>query len=147
MPYGDRINIGDATPKGTHVVISSLVDEAKDVSPKFMMTKLGKRYLMAANLFIVPTDAILGTAFVIEEETFPSTKLPKTVVSYAHITKWGNFFLPDDWNHDEESVSFTKPDVSDDANTLTTDAIMEENRSSIIQQSFDGFVVDYTEDV
>ena len=141
----ENINIRDATPVGLHVVISSVVDSPIEKSKAFMRTKLGRRLDIARNLQIVGTDSILGTAFVIEEETHPVTLLPNKVVSYSHVTKWGSYFLSPDWTPEEELGSFTVPIVSDEANTPSTEIVNEENRAAYLQATFDGFVEDFTE--
>ena len=145
-PSGTEINIRDATPKGLHAVISTCVDNPTDKSRAFMKTKLGKRLDIAMNQQIVSTDSILGTAYVIEEEIYPETGTPKRVVSYKHVTKWGSLFLPNDWNFQHESRHLNVPNESDDDNNPSTEVIIEENRATLLAETFDGFVQDYVEE-
>ena len=110
-----------------------------------MKTDLGQRLEIAENLQFVSTDAILRTAFVIEEECYDGTLLPKKVVSYLHVTKWGDLFLPRNWRSPDDVCPLNDPNVSTEANTVTDDLIQEENRAAFIQESFDGFVDNYRE--
>ena len=145
-PNGARINISDATPTGLHVVISTVKDNPRDTSKAFMKTKLGRRLEISKDLQIVKTDAILGTAYVIEEDYYNDTLLPKMVVSYLHVTKWGSLFLPEDWCSEEEMGTFNEPDRTIQSNTVNAQTIMEEHRAEHLRETFDGYVDDYIEE-
>ena len=144
-PSGAPINIRDATRSGLCAIISTVGDSPDEQSRQFMKTVLGKRFDISENLQMVPTDAILRTAFVIEEECFDGTLLPKKVVSYLHVTKWGELFLPKDWRSPDDVCPLNDPNVSSEANTVTEELIQEENRATFVQESFDGFVDNYRE--
>ena len=144
-PSGAPINIRDATPSGLCAIVSTVVDNPQERSKQFMKTAVGKRLEIAKHLQMVPTDAILGTTFVIEEECFDGTLLSKKVVSYLHVTKWGDLFLPENWISPDDVCPLNDPNVSSEANTVTEELIQEENRAAFILETFDGFVENYRE--